>query len=66
MTLKKIATRIANKILRRKCRDCWYWFDYRRFGEGCCHREIFVSLNEQYGWFAACERFEKKEGCDHA
>ena len=61
MKLKKIATRVANKILRRKCKECRFWRDFKHFETGVCMRETFLALCDQYGWSPACEDFEKKE-----
>lgn len=66
MKMPKFATRLANKILRRKCRECRFWHDYGRFSTGRCMREVFVSLNDHFAWSDACDDFEKRKGGDHA
>ena len=55
---KKFKTRILNKLLGRKCKDCKYWLDYNHFSTGKCHRSVFVTLCDEYNWQDACEYYE--------
>ena len=55
---RRMWTKIANKLLNRKCGSCRYWHDYNNFCEGSCGRWNFFKLSPDYSWQNACEYYE--------
>ena len=58
--IRKLMTRLANKIFKRKCRSCKYWLSFHYAATGTCNRTPFHPLCDEFSWEPACEYYDRK------